>query len=655
MNAAAVQPGDALLLVDVQNDFLPGGALGIAGADAIVPVLNQYLRYFTPRRLPIFASRDWHPENHCSFHEQGGRWPVHCVAHTHGAEFSHELQLPALAITVSKATTPGREALSAFAGTELAAQLQARGVQRLFVGGLATDYCVLHTVCDALRRGFRVHVLADAIRAVDSSRGDGELAIAEMQRCGALLTTLEDFRPANPGLSSLLVDQYHFTMLRGYLASHMEESAVFEFFVRKLPANWNFLVTAGLASVLDFLESVRFSPADLEWLETHGGFGPDVLRELATWRFTGDVHAMPEGTVFFPDEPILRVTAPIMQAQLVETRLLNLLHFQTLIASKAARCVLAAPEKTLIEFGARRAHGAEASLFAARSCYVAGFQGTSNVLAAQQFGIPLSGTMAHSFIQAFDEERDAFLAFARANPDNVVLLLDTYDTEAAAKKVVALAPALRAEGIAIKGVRLDSGDLAEHAREVRHILDQGGLRQVIIFASGNIDEYGLHSLGAETAPIDGYGIGTRVVTAADSAYLDCAYKLQEYAGQARCKHSEGKATWPGAKQVYRHSEPDGRITFDVVATADETRLGRPLLTCVMRNGRRTLEEPSLADVAAHARDELAHLPSSLRSLDGENPFPVTMSQPLRALARRLGASVDGAGALQTATESVRLA
>lgn len=651
MNDATLQPTDALLLVDVQNDFLPAGALGIPGADAIVPILNEYLRHFARRHLPIFASRDWHPENHCSFHEQGGRWPAHCVAHTLGAAFAPDLQLPPLAITISKGTTPEREALSAFAGTDLATQLRARGVRRLFIGGLATDYCVLHTVCDGLRRDFRVHLLTDAIRAVDLSRGDGELAVAEMQRCGALLTTLEEFRPPNPGISPLLIDQYELAMFRGYAKAGMNETAVFEFFVRNLPVNWNFLVAAGLSSVLDFLEGFRFSPTDLEWLQSTGGFGAETAHQLMGCRFAGDVHAMPEGTVFFPDEPLLRITARIPEAQLIETRVLNLLHVQTLVASKAARCVLAAPGKTLIEFGARRAHGAEASLLAARSCYLAGFAGTSDVLPGQQFGIPISGTMAHSFVEAFADEREAFLAFARANPRNAVFLLDTYDTEAAAHKVVELAPTLRAEGIEIKGVRLDSGDLGKHAREVRRILDGGGLGHATIFASGNLDEYELRRLIFENAPIDGYGMGTRIVTAADAAYLDCAYKIQEYAGRPRCKRSEGKATWPGAKQVYRHFEHDGPMTFDVVATTTETRLGVPLLACVMRNGCRTGEEPSLAAVAAHTRDELARLPRSLRGLEHGERFPVVRSQALQAVGKKLNADfesgADGGGPIRT--------
>ncbi|MDE2310778.1 MAG: nicotinate phosphoribosyltransferase, partial [Betaproteobacteria bacterium] len=271
--------------------------------------------------------------------------------------------------------------------------------------------------------------------------------------------------------SALLTDLYQLTMLQGYHDSGMEEVAVFEFFVRKLRPGRGFLMAAGLEQVLEFLEGLHFSSEELAWLASTGRFSREFLARLETLHFTGDVHAMPEGTVFFPNEPILRVTAPIAQAQLVETRLINLLHFQTLIASKAARMVLMAPDKLLVDFGLRRAHGAEAGLLAARASYLAGFTGTSNVLAGMQFGIPLFGTMAHSFVQAHADETLAFEHFAHAQPDNVVLLIDTYDTEAAASKVVALAPQLKRQGIRIKGVRIDSGDLADHARKVRQILD----------------------------------------------------------------------------------------------------------------------------------------------------------------------------------------
>jgi nicotinate phosphoribosyltransferase len=435
----------------------------------------------------------------------------------------------------------------------------------------------------------------------------------------------------NASSGILLTDLYELTMLQGYHDAAMHDTAVFEFFVRRLRPGRGFLLAAGLEQVLVFLEQMRFAPADLEWLASTRRFSKDFLASLETLRFTGDVHAMPEGTIFFPDEPILRVTAPIAEAQLVETRIINLLHVQTLIASKAARSVLMSPGKLLVDFGLRRAHGSEAGLLAARASYIAGFTGTSTVLAGQRFGIPLFGTMAHSFVQAHDDEALAFEHFAHAQPDNVVLLIDTWDTEAAAHKVVALAAKLMQAGIQIKGVRIDSGDLSEHARQVRRILDAGGLTDVIIFASGDLDEYVLRHMLDAGVPVDGFGIGTRVDTSADMPYLDCAYKLQEYAGRARRKRSEGKATWPGRKQVYRQHDADGFMTSDVVTLASDPQPGEPLLLPVMLAGRR-LAAPSLRATRNHAAENLARLPAPLRRLEEDFAYRVEIAPALRDLA-----------------------
>lgn len=447
--------------------------------------------------------------------------------------------------------------------------------------------------------------------------------------------------PVNPTMnlvgSALLTDLYQLTMLHGYDDSGMEEIAVFEFFVRKLRPGRGFLMAAGLEQVLEFLEGLHFAPEELEWLASTGRFSENFLAHLQTLRFTGDVHAMPEGTIFFSDEPILRVTAPIAQAQLVETRLINLLHFQTLIASKAARMVLMAPDKLLVDFGLRRAHGAEAGLLAARASYIAGFTGTATVLAGMQFGIPLFGTMAHSFVQAHDDETQAFEHFAHAQPDNVVLLIDTYDTEAAARKVVALAPQLEREGIHIKGVRIDSGNLADHARQVRQILDAGGLGHVTIFASSDLDEYALRDMLASGAPVDGFGVGTRMDTSSDMPYLDCAYKLQEYAGKMRRKRSEGKQTWPGRKQVYRNYDAEGRMAWDVVTVEGEVLPGEPLIQPVMRNGRRLAPVATLEDIRSHAAAGLSLLPEPLRHIEEqyEYQYQVEIAPALHELARQV--------------------
>jgi len=412
---------------------------------------------------------------------------------------------------------------------------------------------------------------------------------------------------------------------------------VFELFVRKLPPHRNFLVATGLAQVLDYLAELRFDTDDLAWLNGCGRFTREFVDSLANLRFTGDVDALPEGTVFFADEPILRISAPLREAQLVESRVMNLIHYETLVASKAARMVLAAPDRLLVDFGLRRAHGAEAGLLSARACYLAGFSGTATVEAARQFEVPVYGTMAHSYVQAHADETAAFESFVRAHPDNTVLLIDTYDTERAARKVVELSAKLRPDGIAIKGVRIDSGDLGEHARRVRSIFDAADLSSVTIFASGNLDEYRLRELVAQHAPIDGFGVGTRMNTSADAPYLDCAYKLQEYEGRPRRKRSEGKATWPGCKQVYRRYGDDGRLAGDVLTLAAAKLADATLVVPIMRAGR--LLGPAVAlDVAReHARAELTRLPERLRTLDDVDPYPVEIAPALRELAAQIDA------------------
>lgn len=430
--------------------------------------------------------------------------------------------------------------------------------------------------------------------------------------------------------STLLTDLYQLTMVTAYHELGMEQEAVFEFFVRKMPPQRGFLVTAGLEQVLDYLEALRFDEDDLRWLEQSGRFKAQALRRLAAMRFTGDVDAMPEGSVFFADEPVLRVVAPLPEAQLVESRLINLLHFQTMIASKAARCRLAAGPRGLADFGMRRAHGAEAALLAARACYVAGFDSTATVEAGRQFGIPITGTMAHSFVQAHDDETGAFRDFARVHPHGLTLLIDTYDTVRAARHVTGLVR----EGLPVEAVRLDSGDLAALAHAVRGVLDSAGCARVRIVASGNLDEFEIERLQSTSAPIDAFGVGTRLDTSVDAPYLDCVYKLQEYAGRPRRKRSSGKATWPGRKQVFRQSSGDGRLQADVIGLADEGLPGRPLLEPCMRAGRR-LSRPALGEIRARARRELDTLPDRCRRIDSPEPLQAEHSPGLIALAQRV--------------------
>jgi len=440
-------------------------------------------------------------------------------------------------------------------------------------------------------------------------------------------------------MGALLTDLYQLTMFQAYLDEGMEESATFELFVRKLPPGRNFLVAAGLEQALQFLETLAFSEDEVAWIERQGGFSQRLLDRLRVFRFTGDVHAMPEGSVFFADEPILRVTAPLPQAQFVESRLLNIVHLQTLIASKAARVVLAAPGKSLIDFGMRRAHGAEAALFAARASYLAGFAGTATAEAGRQYGIPVFGTMAHSFVQAHGSEVDAFAAFARARPQRPTLLVDTYDTEAAVAKIIALAPRLAREGIVIGGVRLDSGDLAAHATAVRALLDGARLESVGIFASGNLDEWRIAQLLAAGAPIDGFGVGTSLGTSSDAPALDAVYKLQSYAGIARRKRSEGKATWPGIKQVCRERDGDGRLLHDRVQLEAESCRAEALLQPCLLAGQHTAPATTLAQCRAHCAEQLHALPDGLRSLEpAAQGYPVEISDALRALAREVDAA-----------------
>jgi nicotinate phosphoribosyltransferase len=442
-------------------------------------------------------------------------------------------------------------------------------------------------------------------------------------------------------VSPLLTDLYQLNMMQAYLDHGETSTAVFEFFMRRLPARRAFLLAAGLEQALDFLEQLRFSSEDIAFLAETGRFGKTLLEHLAELRFTGDVHALPEGTVFFADEPVVRITAPLPQAQLIETRLINIVHFQTLVASKAARMVLAAPGKLMVDFGLRRAHGAEAGVMAARASFLAGFAGTATVLAEKLFGIPIFGTMAHSFIQAHDDEAAAFEIFAQSRPDNLTLLIDSYDTEAGARKVVALAPRLAARGIKIRAVRLDSGDLISLSKSVRRILDDGGLAEVRIFASGGLDEDSVGAMLRAGAPIDGFGMGTSLTTSSDVAALDCVYKLQEYAGLPRRKQSTGKATWPGRKQIWRIFDAEGRMRGDILSIENDGQAGDPLMQLVMRGGRRVVPSPSLAAIRERAANNLACLPEPLRRLEPGASYPVQIGQALQRLAGDVDSRLRG--------------
>ena len=452
---------------------------------------------------------------------------------------------------------------------------------------------------------------------------------------------------SSPPADALLTDFYELAMAQAYFESEMDDTAVFELFVRRLPKTRQFLVAAGLEQLIDYLEQLRFEDADLAYLASLNKFSAPFLEHLGTVRFTGALHAMPEGTPFFADEPVLRVTAPLIEAQLLESRLLNIVHFQTTIASKAARCVIAARGRQLVDFGMRRAHEASAGLLAARAAYLAGFDATATVSPGRRFGIPLSGTMAHSFIEAHESEQAAFRDFVRSRGEPTTLLVDTYDTARALQRVVSLAGELKARAVTaggVRAIRIDSGDLAAQARSARAALDAHGYRDVQIVLSGGLDEHQIGELLAAGVPVNAFGVGTALDVSSDAPALDMAYKLEEYAGRPRRKSSPGKATWPAAKQVYREKSSTGQYLSDYVVRLGEGAAGQPLLQEVMRNGRRSAPLPPLARIRDYCHAELEALPPALRKLgEGRQEYQVSVSEALRSLAE----SIDSAQARES--------
>ena len=430
----------------------------------------------------------------------------------------------------------------------------------------------------------------------------------------------------------LLVDLYELTMAQAYWREGMAgEEAVFSLSFRELPKRRNYVVACGLADALRFLERLAFAGGHLDYLESLGHFAREFLDWLGALRFTGEVWAVPEGTPVFPEEPLIEVVGPIAAGQLAESFLMNQVCFQSVLASKAARVVTAAGGRAVVDFGLRRMHGADAGLKSARAFHVAGVAATSNVLAGRVYGVPVAGTMAHSYVQAHDDELEAFRAFARLYPETV-LLVDTYDTLAGVRKVVALARELGAD-FRVRAIRLDSGDLAELARRSREILDRAGLERVEIFASGGLDEDRIAELVAGGAPIDGFGVGTDLGVSRDAPVLDMAYKLTAYAGKGRLKTSPGKPILPGRKQVFRR-EAAGEAAGDVIARAGESGPGRPLLERVMAGGR-TLAEDSgdLERARERARREIGRLPPRVRGLaPADPPYPVAVSAALAGYA-----------------------
>lgn len=433
--------------------------------------------------------------------------------------------------------------------------------------------------------------------------------------------------------AALLTDLYELTMAASYHSRSMNTEATFDLFVRDLPPRRNFLVVCGIEQALEYLEQLHFDDDSITYLRSLGLFRESFLDYLAGFTFSGEVWAMAEGEVAFAREPLLSVTAPLIEAQIVETFLLNAVTFQTMVASKAARVAIAAGDKRFLDFSLRRDHGADAGLKAARAAYIAGASATSNVLAGRIFGIPVSGTMAHSYVMAFESETEAFRAFARDFPEHAVLLIDTFDVEQGARRAVAVAKELASEGVVLKGVRIDSGDLPKMTRAVRAILDDAGFTHTEIVLSGDLDEYRVKEMLDAGVPVDAFGVGTQMGTSADSPSLGGVYKLVAENEVPKVKLSAGKVTLPGVKQVHRVVS-DGLFDHDVISIYDERFSGgHRLLERVMLSGERIAPPEPIEEVKQRCARNLAQLPPGLRGLGSAEPYPVSLSERLQELSR----------------------
>ena len=430
---------------------------------------------------------------------------------------------------------------------------------------------------------------------------------------------------------ALLTDLYQLTMAQSYFQSRQLAPATFSLFIRSYPPNRSYFVSAGLQDVLKFLEQFKIDSAGIDYLYSQRMFSDDFLDFLKRLKFTGEVWAISEGRLFFKDEPVLEVTAPIVEAQIVETFIMNQINFQSLIATKAARCVHAAGARPVVDFSLRRTHGIDAGMKVARSSYLAGFSGTSNVLAGQHYRIPITGTMAHSFITSFEHEIDAFRAFVSSFPRHSILLIDTYDTVTAASKVVEIAKEMAARGQQLQGVRIDSGDLAKLAVEVRKIFDEAGLKNVKIIGSGGLDEYDLADFNDAKIPYDGYGVGTKMGVSADAPWSDIAYKLVEYDNRPVLKLSPAKVSLPGKKQVARIHDKQGKLEKDIITLRSENIEGaEPLLNKVMTEGKISVPLPSLEEIRSVFLSEFAKLPEPIKAIRNSSRYLVEQSAKLEA-------------------------
>lgn len=439
---------------------------------------------------------------------------------------------------------------------------------------------------------------------------------------------------------TLLTDLYQLTMAQGYFREQRLGEATFSLFIRSYPPNRGYFVAAGLHDVLDYLENFSFDNAALDYLAARKIFTDDFLHYLADVKFTGEIWAIPEGRLFFADEPVLEVTAPVIQAQIAETFIINQVHMQSIIATKASRCIHAAAGRPVVDFALRRTHGTDAGMKVARASYLAGFAGTSNVMAGQTYGIPIVGTMAHSFVMCFDREIDAFRAYAASFPQGTILLIDTFDVLAGARNAATVGKEMAARGEKLVGVRLDSGDLAGLARAVRIILDDAGLQQVKILGSGGLDEYDLADFSASQVPFDSYGVGTKMGTSADAPWADMSYKMVEYAGRPVQKLSAGKISWPGKKQVFRQLGDRRQLRKDVLGLRHEKlAAGQPLLEKVMEHGR-ALKSPPLITSRELFLDEFDRLDDAVKSVRSPATYPIEYSEGLRELERQVGETIN---------------
>jgi len=452
-------------------------------------------------------------------------------------------------------------------------------------------------------------------------------------------TTKHEFDFVNENNMSTLTDLYELTMCASYFDNKRNELATFDLFIRKLPPNRSYFVLAGLEHVLLFLKNMRFNPNQINYLRKKG-FKEDFLNYLRGFKFSGKVWAVPEGTIVFPNEPLIRITAPIIEAQLIESFLLNTVNVQTTIATKASRVANAAQGRPVIEFGLRRTHGTDAGMKAARCSYIAGCNGTSNVLAGMKYGIPIYGTMAHSFVMFFDKEIEAFRAFVETFPKTSTLLIDTFDDIKGAEKAATVAKELEKKGFRLSSVRIDSGDLVEISKKVRALLDEEGLNYVKIFASGDLDEYKIEGLLSKGARIDAFGVGTRMSTSEDRPYVDIIYKLCEKMDKTgrfvpTMKLSKGKITLPGRKQVFRVKDNRGNFVEDIIALDNEKVEGEPLLVKVMEKGEIIYDLPALEAIRKRALENLSKLPERYKRLKTALHYSVELSLGLKKMINKL--------------------